>query len=141
MTIFRSNSVPYVLVIIVAVLGWQFTQLAPEIASTRAPSYRITIDEDVRTAKLRLTNISRSQPIEQLTFSLVCREKGDCFTKDRADGQTGNYAHFIAVAPVAPTGTEFVNATAEFVTFTLTVPAGGSIELATYLARIIHETA
>jgi len=125
--------VPYVLAIIVSALGWQLTQISAEIASTRAASYRITIDEDARTAELRLKNISRSQPIEQLTFSLVCREKGECFTKDRADGQTGNYARFKAVAPVAPTGSNIVSANAELVTFTLTIPAGGSIKLVTYL--------
>lgn len=137
MNIFQMTATPYVLTLLVSVLGWQLNTISNEITSANAASYGISVDAESKTVSLNVKNLSRKHTLKDIKFSIVCRAEGACFGPADPTRSGSDLAHIVAHAPVAPTETVFVRRAVDEVSAKSTLPAGSKVEI---VAKYISET-
>lgn len=118
MGILAADKAPYVIVLLLSLLGWHVAQLTDEIRSTRAVSYDVqTSDDEIR---VKVHNVSRRQSVGNATFVIQCpREREICL----APGS----GRAIIVPPTAVQATAIGN-DGNYAEFRVTLAAGGSVE-------------
>lgn len=120
MDIFRSDKAPYVIGLLVTILGWHISQLADDVRSAHAVTYSVHIHSAQRTVVARIHNVSKTKSLPNVTFSLACSGTQRCL-----DAKTA----FINVeAPNGLAGSEFIPSDGALLMVT-TLAAGGRLEI------------
>lgn len=134
MHIFLSDKVPYIVGLLVAVIGWQISQLVTMITSTRAVAYELSIDRSSGEVTARIKNVSRTKSLENVTFAISCTEP--CFAPRVAaqPNVAATYGNIRAVPPNLPVVTERRDS-AMSILYTNTVAAGGEFNIIGRLVR------
>jgi len=79
MDLLRSSSAPFVIAALLSVLGWHIGTLTKDIRDTRSVVYQL--DDSGKagaTINTIITNVSKSQMLENAKFALVCENVDPC---------------------------------------------------------------
>lgn len=121
MNIFRSDSAPYVLALIVSALGWYFAQLTEELRSSRTAIYTVSHSSLNRTAEVTFENLSRSEAMRGLIVHAAC--DGD----SRVDPSVRNRSRTIVYPPHRPLEDTGLESTARQESYRIGIAPGGAI--------------
>lgn len=135
MDIFRSEKAPYVLGLLVTVIGWHVSQLVNEITNTQAVSYSVHVNRHTREVSALIRNVSRAKSLIDVTFMLECADAESCF--EPLDPPLPNeepiYGSIEAIEPNATTRQLVLDSPIQL-RFTNTVAAGGRYRIMGRLA-------
>ena len=136
MNIFRFDKAPYVLGLLVTVIGWHISQLVNEISTTQAVSYSLDVDRQTREVSALIRNVSRTKSLIDATFSLECADAASCFEPfyEPATGELPTYGKIESIAPNAGSRQNLLDSPI-FVQATNTVAAGGRYRIRARLAN------
>jgi hypothetical protein len=126
MDIFRSEKAPYILGLLITIIGWHITQIANEISRTQAVSYSVDVNRTTRDVSAHIRNVSRTKSLVDVTFALECEGAARCFEPLRpaAVPEDEEFGRIQAIAPNA-TSRQDVQGSRIRILATNTVAAGG----------------
>lgn len=137
MNVFKSDKAPYILGLLVTVIGWHVTQIGNEVTKTQAVTYRLDVDPRTREIVVLIRNVSRTKSLVRATFSLDCPRAINCleplYTPE--EGEDPVYGVVRAIAPNALAPASPPPSSAASVALINTVAAGGRYEIVARLAR------
>lgn len=117
MDILRSDKAPYVVALLVSLLGWHLAQLTDDIRSTRSVLYSVNSNSSSGKITALVHNVSKTHSLKAGRFSLACLPNESCFAANSEETK---------VHP--PNGAKvevFPDSTA--ITIVASLPAGGKI--------------
>lgn len=134
--VFKSDKAPYVLGLLVTVIGWHVSQFVSEIQRTQAVSYSLSIDPETREVVAEIRNVSRTKSLINATFSLACRGGAHCLAplEPPEPGETPDYGRIRSFPPNSVHPAPRYNEPSA-ITFTSTVAAGGRYAIIGRAAR------
>ena len=136
MHIFLSDKVPYIVGLLLAVIGWQISQLVTMITSTRAVAYELSIDRTSGEVVARVKNVSRTKSLENVTFAISCAAPQPCFAPLVA-AEADEEPMFGNIRPVPP-NLPVVTARSDSqmsIQYTNSIAAGGEFRIVGRLIR------
>jgi hypothetical protein len=125
MDILRHDKAPYIVALLVSVLGWHIAQLTDDIRSTRSVLYTIETDVKSRQITALVHNVSKTHSLKQARFSLACLPGQACLMPNTQ--RLNVYPPNGAMAGIESDPTA--------VTITATMPADGRIDFGATLSR------
>lgn len=134
--LFKSDKAPYVLGLLVTVLGWHVSQFVNEITRTQAVSYNLTIDSETREVVAEIRNVSRTKSLINATFSVACRGGVQCLVPlERPEpGESPEYGRIRTFPPNSVHPIQRLNESTA-ITYMGTVAAGGRYAIIGRAAR------
>jgi len=130
MNIFQMTTGPYLLVLVVSILGWQVNAISTELTSANAASFHVKVYEPEKMVGVQLQNLSRKNAMRNVRFSLVCRSSvSPCFGATGSQQNLFDQTNIIAYSPVAPTATKIAVISADEVTIRTDLPSGAMVEV------------
>jgi len=135
MNIFKSDKAPYVLGLLVTVIGWHVSQIVNEIRSIQAVSYSVGINRKTGDVTALVRNVSRTRSLAGAIFSLECDNGESCFEAldPFEEGETPVYGSVEAIPPHALTR-QVRRDSASSIMFTNTVAPDGRYRIVGKLA-------
>jgi hypothetical protein len=86
MDLLRSSSAPFVIAALLSVLGWHIGTLTKDIRDTRSVVYQVRdTGKAGATINTIITNVSKSEMLENASFALVCENLEPCLDYDSRD--------------------------------------------------------
>ncbi len=86
MDLLRSSSAPFVIAALLSVLGWHIGTLTKDIRDTRSVVYQVRDSGKAgATINTTITNVSKSEMLENASFALVCENLEPCLDYDSRD--------------------------------------------------------
>ena len=136
MNIFTSDKVPFVLGLLVTVIGWHVSQFVAEITKTQAVSYNLSTDRKTGDIVASIRNVSRTKSLVNATFSIACVNGKNCLVplyppEPGAEPEYGDIRSF----PPNSVHPDPVSNTARSISFRATVAAGGRYAIVGRLAQ------
>jgi hypothetical protein len=120
-----SDKAPYIVALLVTVLGWHVSQLTEGIRAGHAVGYQVAYDETSKSVRAEVRNSSRTKPIVGARFALVCKRTGGCF--ESLNGLAGDSAIYGWKKVLPPTAdlTEIEPESRDQIEAVTTLAAGG----------------
>lgn len=136
MNIFTSDKAPYVLGLLVTIIGWHVSRFVDEVTKTQAVSYNLEVNWDTREVVALIRNVSRTKSLVNATFSIACINGEDCLDPlyPPAAGEEPVYGDIRSFPPNSVHPEPRANS-ARSIAFRATVAAGGQYAIAGRLAR------
>lgn len=136
MKILTSDKAPFVLGLLVTIIGWHVSQFVAEITKTQAVSYNLQVDRETRDVVASIRNVSRTKSLVNATFSIACANGENCLVplyppEAEAEPVYGGIRSF-APNSVHP---EPRRNSARSIAFRATIAAGGRFAIVGRLAR------
>jgi xanthosine utilization system XapX-like protein len=129
MDIFRSEKAPYILGLLITIIGWHISQIANEISKTQAVSYSVDVDRTTKDVAAHIRNVSRTKSLVDVTFALECEGAARCFEPLRpAPRGQETYGRIEAVPPNATSRQEVQDSPIRILAKN-TVAAGGEFRI------------
>ena len=119
-----GNAPSYIVGLLATLLGWHLSELADDIRSTRAVSYRIERPEPGRIVA-EVHNVSKTRSLVEVDFALACPGRDPCVAPD---------THRVEVHPPNAPGATTIHSGPRAVLITTTLAAGGRLEFGAALS-------
>ncbi len=120
MDLLRSSSAPFVIAALLSILGWHIGTLTKDIRDTRSVVYQVE-DRDpdgLGSITAVITNVSKSQMLEQANFALVCEDLDPCLDYDTRN---------VVIFPPTADDSLHLSGDQPMLGFTVDLAAGGRI--------------
>lgn len=116
MSFLLTDKIPYLVTLLLSLLGWHFTHLIDEVRSHNAVTYEISSTAD--SYEVTIHNVSKKKSLIAAQFALSCPQLKHCIVPESAN--------IVAYPPtfVPPTGLE---GDRSFVMTTVTMGLGGKV--------------
>ena len=82
MNIFRSDKAPYIVGLLVTLLGWHIAQLVEDLRSAKSLTYSVSVEGHPGRVTAYLRNVSKTNAIVGARFTLACAPDVSCLVAD-----------------------------------------------------------
>lgn len=130
MHIFLSDKVPYVVGLLMAIIGWHVSQIVNEISSTRAVSYSVEVNSRTGDVLAHIENVSRTKSLVNARFAIACASGTACFEplQPAEEGEDPVYGDLRPVPPNFPAEAQRIDS-AMSIQYRNTIAAGGEFHI------------
>jgi hypothetical protein len=119
MDLLRSSSAPFLIAALLSVLGWHIGTLTRDIRDTRSVVYQVNdTGKAGATIDAVVTNVSKSEMLEEAAFALVCDNVEPCLDYDTRD---------VLLFPPTATDSRILSGEDSILGMTVDLAAGGRI--------------